>query len=98
MSSLLDSLSPTTLAIIAVVALVQICFQIWSLIDLSRRESVYGGRKWVWAVVIICAGFLGAFIYLGLGRVVYESSDEDEQVASERATRRALDNLYGDKK
>jgi uncharacterized membrane protein len=98
MSSLLDSLSPTTLAIIAVVALVQICFQIWSLIDLSRRESVYGGRKWVWAVVIICAGFLGAFIYLGLGRVVYESSGEDEQVASERATRRALDNLYGDKK
>lgn len=98
MSSLLDSLSPTTLAIIAVVALVQICFQVWSLIDLSRRESVYGGRKWVWAVVIICAGFLGAFIYLGLGRVVYESSGEDEQVASERATRRALDNLYGDKK
>ena len=98
MSSLLDSLSPTTLAIIAVVALVQICFQIWSLIDLSRRESVYGGRKWVWAVVIICAGFLGAFIYLGLGRGVYESSGEDEQVASERATRRALDNLYGDKK
>ena len=98
MNSLLDSLSPTTLAIIAVVALVQICFQIWSLIDLSRRESVYGGRKWVWAVVIICAGFLGAFTYLGLGRVVYESSGEDEQGASERATRRALDNLYGDKK
>ena len=99
MKSLLETLSPTTLALIGVVALVQVCFQAWCLFDLARRATVYGGRKWIWAVVIICAGFLGAFIYLGLGRVVHESGDaDDERGGTEGATRRALDDLYGDRK
>lgn len=99
MKSFFDALSPTTIALLGVVALVQICFQIWCLVDLSRRDSVYGGRKWVWAVVIICAGFLGALVYVGLGRAGYEPGDgEDEQGGSEGARRRALDDLYGDRK
>ena len=97
MKSLLETLSPTTLAIIAVVALVQVVFQIWCLVDLARRPSVLGGRKWLWAIIIVCAGLLGAFIYLGLGRQGYVDLGPDRGVGGDDAARRAIDKLYGDR-
>jgi len=32
--------------------------------DLAKRQKVAGGRKWVWAVLIIFLTFLGSLIYL----------------------------------
>ena len=87
------------LALLGILVVTQLLLQAWALVDLSRRDSVMGGRKWVWVLVIILGQLLGAIIYLGMGRVVYQSSgDDDAHPGSERATRRALDDLYGDKK
>ncbi len=32
--------------------------------DLARREKVFGGRKWFWAVVIIFVACFGSLLYL----------------------------------
>jgi Phospholipase_D-nuclease N-terminal len=97
-TSILDGLSRGALIAIVVLACLQLVFQAWCLVDLARRTSVLGGRKWIWALVIIFAGVLGAFIYLGLGRQGYVDLGPDRGAGDEDATRRAIDKLYGDKK
>ncbi|MGA9397361.1 MAG: PLD nuclease N-terminal domain-containing protein [Anaerolineaceae bacterium] len=49
------------------IVLLQLGLQIWALIDLVKREAV-NGPKWVWALIIILGEFLGAIIYLIVGR------------------------------
>lgn len=38
--------------------------------DLARRKphEVRGGKRWVWALVIVCISTLGPVIYLAWGR------------------------------
>ncbi|MBK6306759.1 MAG: PLDc_N domain-containing protein [Gemmatimonadetes bacterium] len=60
---------PTGLLIaLGALVLVQLSLQVWGLLDLSRREVVPGGRKWVWAVVILFGNLLGAIVYLVVGQ------------------------------
>src|SRR5262245_53523366 len=95
----LGTLPTGVLVAAAILACVQLIVQIYALIDLSRRDSVMFGRKWVWVLIIIVGNLLGAIIYLGMGRVVYEPGPgEGERAGSEKATRRAIDDLYGDRK
>jgi hypothetical protein len=83
----------------AIIACVQLVLQVYALIDLSRRDSVMGGRKGIWVAIILIGSLLGAIIYLGMGRVVYQPGPgEGERAGSEKAARRAIDNLYGDRK
>jgi len=94
-----STLPTWALVAIVILACVQIALQIYALIDLSRRESVIWGRKWVWAVIIIAGNLLGTVIYLGIGRVVYQPDlGAAEGGGSEQARRRAMDDLYGDRK
>jgi hypothetical protein len=87
------------LVVIAIAVCLQIALQIYALLDLSRRDTVLGGHKWIWAVIIIAGNLLGAIVYLAMGRVVYQPGPgEGESAGSEKATRRAIDNLYGDRK
>jgi len=46
----------------------QLGLEITALVDLVRRERVVGGRKWIWAVVIVCFSLLGAVVYFAAGR------------------------------
>ena len=95
----LGTLPTWVLVVIAIVACIQLALQVYALLDLSKRAEVPGGRKWLWVVIIIAGNLLGALIYLGIGRVVYTAGpDEGERAGSEKATRRAIDNLYGDRK
>jgi hypothetical protein len=94
-----SALPSWALVAIAILVCVQIALQVYALIDLSRRDSVLWGRKWVWAVIIIAGNLLGAVIYLGLGRVVDQPDlDAPERGGTEQARRRAMDDLYGDRK
>lgn len=36
-------------------------------VDLARRERVRGGKKWVWALVMLLS-FVGPVLYFVLGR------------------------------
>lgn len=47
---------------------IQLALMTVALLDLSRREKVRGGRKWVWALVIIFVNTIGPIIYLVAGR------------------------------
>ena len=94
----LGTLPKGVLLAAAIIACIQLVLQVYALIDLSRRDSVMGGRKWVWVAIIIIGSLLGAIIYLGMGRVVYQPTGDDDPAGSEKATRRAIDNLYGDRK
>jgi len=97
--AVLGTLPTWLLAVIAITACIQLALQVYALLDLSKRDTVLGGRKWLWAVIIIAGNLIGAIIYLGLGRVVYQRGPgEGERAGSEKASRRAIDNLYGDRK
>lgn len=97
MTSLFRPLSElSTPVLVAVIALgtVQLTLQVIALLDLAKRPAVAGGRKWVWVIVIVLGGLIGAFAYLAAGRAPRLSADEP-QAGNEEARRHALDKLYG---
>jgi membrane protein YqaA with SNARE-associated domain len=95
----LSTLPTWVLVVIAIVACIQLALQVYALLDLSKRDTVMGGRKWLWVLIIIAGNLLGAIIYLGMGRVAYRPGPGDgERAGSEKAKNRAIDNLYGDRK
>jgi len=91
---------PAVVALL-VLAAIQIPLQVYCLIDLARRTRVPGGRKWVWALVIVAGNLIGAIVYVAMMR----GADRALPVGDERAAgsagtvarERALDRLYGDK-
>lgn len=90
------------LPLVAVVALIllgvtQLSLQIFGLIDLVRREEVPGGRKWLWALVIVLGSVIGALVYLAVGRSAARmpAGDGEARGGGESATRRAVDKVYG---
>ena len=85
--------TPVVIALIALGA-VQFILQVIALIDLAKRQAVAGGRKWVWVIVIVLGGLIGAFAYLAAGRAPRLSADEPK-AGNEEARRHALDKLYG---
>lgn len=83
-------------ALLALVAVVQLSLQVWSLVDLTRRETIPGNRKWLWALVIVAGGLVGAIVYQAIGkRAPEQASDSDARTQGNR--REALDRLYGDR-
>jgi drug/metabolite transporter (DMT)-like permease len=89
--------STTVTAIILLVAAVQLATQVYALVDLARRDEVFGGRKWVWALIIVLGNLLGAIGYLVGGRLVpaVDISGSSASTAGGEAARRAVDALYG---
>jgi hypothetical protein len=91
--------STTVAAIVLALAVVQVGTQVWALVDLARRDAVRGGRKWVWALVIVLASLPGAIAYLAAGRLASEWNASGERSGAGApgvdAARRAVDTLYG---
>ncbi len=99
MAEALGGVSNGVVYALLVVAVVQVSVQVWALVDLVRRERVAGGRKWVWAVVIIALSnlALGAILYFAIGRkapLPVEQAETADFAGSDRAAR-AVDALYG---
>ncbi|NLE21805.1 MAG: ATP-binding cassette domain-containing protein [Actinobacteria bacterium] len=70
----MDILNDSGLSTGALIALVVVSFgqtllAAFCLIDIFRRPAVLGGRKWVWAVLVILFAIPGSIIYLAVGRV-----------------------------
>ena len=94
----LAGISTTVAALLIALVLAQVATQIYALADLARRDSVRGGRKWVWALVIALANLPGAIAYLAAGRTVPATgagnAASGATAADGDAIRRALDTLY----
>jgi len=50
------------------IVLINYILVIAALVDLFRREQVVGGKKWIWAIVIIAVQYIGPIIYFVIGR------------------------------
>jgi len=88
-------------ALVALITLgvVQLSVQVVAIMDLAKRSQVAGGRKWVWVVVAVLGGLIGASVYLAIGRNPPGVPEGDApQAGNEGARRRALDTLYGTEK
>lgn len=84
------------IALLVVLAL-QLSLQVFALVDLARRPAVRGGKKWVWAVVIVAVSLLGAILYLAMGRTpdAAEHGPDGTDDRPRTSSRDALDRLYG---
>jgi hypothetical protein len=92
------NVSTTVAAIVLALAVVQLATQAYALIDLARRDAVFGGRKWIWALIIALGNLPGAIGYLVAGRpdsaAKVPSGDSRASAAGGDAARRAVDVLY----
>lgn len=91
--------STTVAAILLALLGLQVVTQLYALVDLARRDTVRGGRKWVWALVIALGNLPGAIGYLVAGRPPRAIDVSDNRSSATAvgadATRRAVDALYG---
>ena len=98
-----DTLNVPVAAVIVlgIVVVVQVALQLYSLIDLVRREHVTWGRKWLWALIILfVSSGIGAVLYLAVGRQSPPATDAETPPSgneTETASRAqaAVDLLYG---
>ena len=91
--------STTVAAIMLAVIVAQVATQVYALVDLARRDTVRGGRKWVWALAVALGNLPGAIAYLAAGRVAPDVDLSDSRsgasAAGSHAANRAVDALYG---
>lgn len=57
----------TLIMVLAPLVILQFALLALGYVDLSRREIVRGGKKWVWALVMLIS-FVGPILYFTLGR------------------------------
>ena len=94
-AQLLD-VSTTVAALVLALIIVQVATQVYALVDLARRDSVRGGRKWPWALVIAFGNLPGAIAYLAAGRPTPQADVSGAgSGAGAESARRAVDALYG---
>jgi hypothetical protein len=58
----------TLLPLLAPLIILQLGLMIVALWDLAHRERVRGGKKWVWAVVVVAVNMIGPLAYFIFGR------------------------------
>lgn len=86
---------PAGVIALGVLIALQLALQVVALIDLSRRDSVVGGKKRIWVLAILLGNLLGAIIYLAVGRHAPRQAPDEGRLHPDGATRKALDELYG---
>jgi hypothetical protein len=77
----------------------QVVVQLFAWVDLARRRTVRGGKKWVWVLVILAGSLPGAALYLAYGRMPDPAEPGSDTTDEQAGTpgRDALDRLYGPK-
>ena len=97
---LLGDLPTPAVVALAVLVAVQLGLQVYCLVDLARRERVPGGRKWLWALVIVAGNLIGAVAYIAIMRGAARAAPvaDAETGGGPQARERAIDRLYGDPK
>jgi hypothetical protein len=79
-------------------AIAQISFEIWALVHMLRQPSErlnLGGRKWLWAIIILCVNFVGALIYFAAGRKPVAALEVAPVAPVAQRAEAAVDALYG---
>lgn len=93
-----ESLPVWVLAVVAVLAAAQIAFELWALLDMLRRPAdrlTLGGRKWLWAIIILGVSWIGAIVYLATGRKPAPATETAPTAPASERSSAAMDSLYG---
>lgn len=53
--------------VLAPLVALQVGLMVLGYVDLARRDAVRGGKKWVWALVMLVS-FVGPILYFAIGR------------------------------
>jgi pilus assembly protein TadC len=57
--------------------LIELILIVVAIVDLVRRENVWGDNKIVWVLIIVLLGIIGPIIYFLLGRKEKREDDSD---------------------
>lgn len=60
-------MDPSLAYVLAPLVVLQLGLLVVGYLDLARRDSVRGGKKWVWALVMLIS-FVGPALYFVVGR------------------------------
>ncbi|MEP6843087.1 MAG: PLDc N-terminal domain-containing protein [Pseudolysinimonas sp.] len=93
----LSSIPGWVLIGLGVVVIIELALDIFALVDLYRRPigRVALGNKWVWVAIIVVVNFLGAILYLVIGRRAALASDQAARATSTENKSSLADSLYG---
>lgn len=99
MESVLRSLGVSTVALVGIglLILVQLTLQVIAVVGLVRTPAErvsLGGRKWLWALIIILGEIVGPILWFVAGRTAAPVDDSAVR-PSEGQARSAADALYG---
>ena len=93
----LDGLPTWVLVVGGLLAVVQVFVELWALVDMLRRPAdqlTLGGRKWLWAIIILFIHFIGAIIYFAAGRKPAAVVDVAPHAPVAQRADAAVDALY----
>lgn len=79
-------------------AVVQLSIEIWALVDMLRRPADQlnlGGRKWLWAIIILFINLIGAIIYFAAGRKPAAAVETAPPAPVAERAEAAVEALYG---
>jgi uncharacterized membrane protein len=84
------------LAILAVVAVVEVTLDVAALVHLYRTPStqVVGRNKWIWVAVIVLVNLVGAILYLAVGHRAAPAAEAPVARQPDRVGD-LVDSLYG---
>jgi hypothetical protein len=94
----LESLPVWLLVALSVAVVLQLTLEVWALVDMLRRPAEQlnlGGRKWLWAIIILCVNSIGAIIYFAAGRKPPVAADVVPAAPVAQRAQAAVDTLYG---
>ena len=94
----LQNLSPTLLAALGALIVVQLALQVSALVSLARTPEsrvALGGRKWLWVLIIVLGEILGPIVYFAGGRLPAYAEDRPSTVPASGRAQAAADTLYG---
>lgn len=94
LEALADSLGIPVAAAVGLVVLVcvQLALQAVALVHLARRTGEARPPRWVWTIIVLIGGLLGAVAYLAFGRT---PETPGTTTSSSRDRDGALDRVFG---
>ena len=93
-SPVLHGISPAALVVISILVIAQLALEVFALVDLIRRTAIPREHKWLWALLIIVGGLVGAILYLAFGRKPGVATSAPPPTGAAVDVQNALDVLY----
>lgn len=94
----ISTLPVWVLVVGAVVGIAQIAFEIWVLVKMfqtPQERLTLGGRRWLWAIIILFVNWIGGILFLVAGRKPETVADVVSSSPAATRAEAAADALYG---